>query len=119
MWSSSLISLASYISAALLGGLVGAIELATRYRDRPGALIELPSAWLYVVVNAGASAGALFLAHTFNWDFGSSSNDAKAVATVQVLACGFGAMIIFRSSVAMIKVGDQDAAIGPNIVLTS
>jgi hypothetical protein len=118
MSSSAIVSLVSYIVVVLVGALVGAIELATRYRDRPSALVKLPSAWLYVLVNAGASAGALLLAHTFAWNFGISSN-IKVIATVQVLACGFGAMIIFRSSVAMIKVGDQDAAIGPNVVLTS
>ncbi len=118
MSSSSIVSLVSYIAVILVGALVGAIELATRYRDRPGALVRLLSAWLYVLVNAGASAAALFLAHTFGWKFGISSS-IKAVATVQVLACGFGAMVIFRSSVAMVKIGDQEAAIGPNVVLTS
>lgn len=111
-------NLIAYLTTVALGGTIGAIELATRYRDQPGKLVTLPSAWLYVLVNAGASAAALLLAHTFKWDFGVSSN-ARELITVQVLVCSFGAMAVFRSAIAVVKIGDQYAAIGPDAILSS
>jgi hypothetical protein len=108
----------AYIAAVVIGILVGAIELASRYRDRPQALAGMAAAWVYVAVNAAAAGLALMAARTFGWTFGISENGHRIVV-VQVLICGFGAMAIFRSAFAQIRVGDQDTVIGPNAVLAS
>jgi hypothetical protein len=107
-----------YIAAVLLGGMVGAIELATRYRDQPIALVKLLSAWVYVAVNAAASGFALLFIHTFNWHFGASASP-NGITIIQVLVASFGAMVLFRSSIATVRVGDQDVPIGPSVVLSS
>ena len=109
---------AAYIAAVVIGILVGAIELASRYRDKPQALAGIAGAWAYVAVNAAAAGLALMAVRIFGWTFGISGSGHKVVI-VQVLICGFGAMAVFRSSFAQIKVGDADTVIGPNAVLAS
>ena len=108
----------AYIAAVLIGILVGAIELASRYRDKPQALAGIAGAWVYVAVNAAAGGLALMAARVFGWTFGISGSGHQVVV-IQVLICGFGAMAVFRSAFAQIKVGDQDMVIGPNAVLAS
>jgi hypothetical protein len=108
----------AYTAAVVIGTLVGAIELASRYRDKPQALAGIAGAWAYVAVNAAAAGLALMVARIFGWTFGISGSSHKVVF-VQVLICGFGAMAVFRSAFAQIKVGDRDTLIGPNAVLAS
>jgi hypothetical protein len=108
----------AYAVAVLIGVVVGAIELASRYRDKPQALVRITGAWAYVAVNAAAGALALMITRIFGWTFGISG-DSHQILVVQVLICGFGAMAIFRSAFAQIKVGDQETVIGPNAVLAS
>lgn len=108
----------AYIIAIALGGAVGAIELGSRYKDRPEALLWVLSAWIYVFVNAGAAAFALALAHVFNWTFGLHPS-TTGLTIIQVVVCSTGAMAVFRCSFATIKIGDQLATIGPNAALTA
>jgi hypothetical protein len=109
---------AAYGSVAAVGILVGAVELASRYRDQPQSLTRLASAWMYVFVNAAVSALALLTARTFDWTFGIAGAGDRVVYT-QVIICGFGAMAVFRSGFAQIKVGDNDVTIGPAAVLAT
>jgi hypothetical protein len=100
-----------------LGGGVGLTELVTRYRDEPAALWTSVSFWLYVLINAGASAAALELIHIFGWNFGLPPGPGRA--PVQALVAGLGAMTLFRSSFVNLKIGSEDVGIGPNSLLTS
>jgi hypothetical protein len=50
-----------WAAVALLGGVVGASELISRYRDHPVAAVKTWSAVFYIAVNGAASAGALAL----------------------------------------------------------
>ncbi len=100
----------------LLGALVGVAELVSRYRDDPWRAIQSRPAVLYVLVNAGAALGALLLARVFGWTFGVSTG-GEAARWTQVLVAGTGAMVLFRSSLFTVKVGDQDVAIGPSSFL--
>jgi hypothetical protein len=104
-----------YIIVALLGGLVGLGELASRYREHPYfALMTLP-AMVYIVVNMAASAGALALIDTFGWTFGIESG----TRTVQVLIASFGAMAFLRSALFVVRIGTEDIPVGPGAFLTS
>lgn len=107
----------SWLAAAALGGAVGLAELVTRYRDQPSALFGSISFWLYLLMNAVASAGALALIDVFGWDFGIA--DTAAREATQVLVAGLAAMALFRSSLFNLRIGDEDVTIGPNAVLTS
>src|SRR5690348_14702300 len=101
--------LVSYLIASTLGALVGVAELITRYRDRPASLVRVPSTWAYVLINASAGGTALYLLHTFGWDFGATRN-AGARHVMQVLVASFGSMALFRSAFFTVRVHDQDVA---------
>lgn len=106
-----------WLGAAALGAAVGLAELVTRYRDQPSALLGSISFWLYLLMNAAASAGALALIDVFGWNFGVQDEAPRAVT--QVLVAGLAAMTLFRSSLFNLRIGEEDVAIGPNAVLTS
>lgn len=96
------------------GALVGIGELVARYRDDPLASLMTPSAIIYIVANAIASVSALALIRAFGWQFGLTDAPDKAQDWVQVLIAGFGAMAFFRSSLFLVRVGDQDVGVGPS-----
>jgi hypothetical protein len=102
-----------WAAVALLGALVGFGELVARYRDAPFRAVRTASAALYVGLNAGAGMSALGLIEVFGWRFGVT-DDARALEWTRVLVAGFGAMALFRSSLFVARVGDQDVGIGPN-----
>jgi hypothetical protein len=109
-------SLGPYLIVAALGGLVGATELISRYRDRPASLIKVLSTWAYVLINAAAGATALLLMHIFGWDFGAAPGSRGAL---QVMVSGFGSMALFRSALFTVRIHDQDVAVGPSTLLTA
>jgi hypothetical protein len=101
--------------AIALGGSVGAGELISRYKDSPGRAVGSLGGMAYIGLNAVASISALALLRLFNVDFGASDTEAE---WLQVLAAGFGAMVVLRSSLFIARVGDQDVGVGPSGVLT-
>ncbi len=100
--------LPDYAAALGIGLFVGIGELVSRYRDAPLKALATPSAALYVAINAAAAAAALFGLVTF-WPDGGR--------VTRVLAAGFGAMAVFRSSLFVSRIGDQDVPIGPSAFL--
>src|ERR687888_262558 len=107
-------SVTDYLLVVCLGSLVGMGELIARYRDAPIQAVLTVSAFVYTAVNGIASAAALILIRIFDWDFGHSG-DAKRL--IQVLVAGFGAMALFRSSLFIVRAGDQDVGVGPSSFL--
>jgi len=101
-----------YAAVALIGALVGLGELIARYRDAPGAALRSPAAVLYIGINAVAALAALGLIHAFDWRFGAETDDA--LRWTRVLIAGFGAMAIFRSSLFIVRAGEQDVGVGPS-----
>ncbi len=111
-------SVLDYLAAAALGGLVGAGELASRYRDAPGRALYTRPALFYILLNIAASAAALALARAFGWTFGAAGGPGDASARwTQVLAAGIGAMALFRTSLFTVRAGDRDIAVGPGSFL--
>jgi hypothetical protein len=110
-------SLCNFLIAGVLGALLGAAEILSRYKDKPLALFETGATWVYLGVNACASIAALFLIRAFAWDFGVSGS--KQILTTQVIVAGFGSAALFRSSLFLVKVGDDTVGVGPNVVLMS
>jgi hypothetical protein len=98
-----------YFLVFALGGLLGLTEILGRYTDSPTAALKSPGALFYVLVNAAASALALFLLTRLAPDVVNP--------ITQVLLAVFGAMAFLRSSVFMAKVGSEEVAIGPAIIL--
>lgn len=109
-----------YVLVALLGSAVAIGELVSRYRDAPVRATITASALVYIALNAGASVAALALIRAFDWKFGlGDATSAEAVDWTQALIAGFGALALFRSSLFLVRVGDQDVGMGPSAFLHS
>lgn len=106
-----------YLIVVALGCLVGAAELISRYRDRPTSLLRVPGTWAYVLLNGSAAAGALLVIHIFDWKFGV--RPGPGVEATQVLVAGLGSMLVFRSALFTVRVGDEDVAVGFSTLLYS
>jgi len=92
--------------AAALGGLIGASELISRYKDDPGSAIRSWPAISYIAINSAASLGALGLIHANGW--------FAASRWTQILMAGVSAMAFFRTSLFVIRAGDRDVGVGPS-----
>lgn len=101
----------SWLLAALFGAVYGLAELTPRYRDAPVQALRSAAASLYVGINAIASLAALWIVRVMSIDFGLPEGTGREVS--QVLLAGFAAMSIFRSSLLIRRVGDEDVAAGP------
>jgi hypothetical protein len=95
-----------WTAVAVLGAVVGASELISRYKDDPFAPIKSGPAAFYIAINSIASLGALRLIRANGW-FGSSR-------LTQVLMAGISAMAFFRTSLFIVRAGDRDVGIGPS-----
>ena len=95
-----------WAAVALLGGVVGASELISRYKDAPWAAIKSWPAIVYIAINGAASASALGLMQANDWL-------AKSHLT-QILVAGVSAMAFFRTSFFVVRAGDRDVGIGPS-----
>lgn len=112
----------------LIGAMVGATELMSRYPDSPFRAIRNWYGLSYLLVNALGAIATLYLIQKFNWDFGlggaaggSNAGISGAASTqvqlVQWLAASFGAMSILRSSLFNVRLGETDLGVGPAAVL--
>jgi hypothetical protein len=105
------------VTVALIGGLVAIGELVSRYRDAPFRALRCGAAYVYILVNVAAGAAAYGLIGAFGWHFGAATGEP--VRWTRVLVAGFGAMALFRSSLFIIRVHDEDVGIGPSSLLKS
>ncbi len=107
-----------FILVLVLGGLIGGTELLSRYRDAPFRALRGPSAFAYIFVNMLAAGCALWLTRLFDVTYGIDPiAEAERLRWVQVFSAGFGAMILLRSSVFVLNIGDQSVSIGPSSML--
>lgn len=95
-----------WAAVAVLGGVVGASELISRYKDDPGAAIQSWPAIFYIAINGVASVGALGLIHANHW--------FSASRWTQILMAGVSSMAFFRTSLFVVRAGDRDVGVGPS-----
>jgi hypothetical protein len=100
-----------WLIVALFGGLVGASELVSRYRDAPVRAVLNWSAGFYILLNLVASLCALGLIYAYDWKFSVTGDGA--IRWTRVLVAGVGAMAFFRSSLFTVRAGDRDIGVGP------
>ncbi len=105
-----------YLVVSLLGALVGFIEVIGRYRDAPFRVANSKPAFFYILINMLAAVIALLLVRLFGWTF-TPRTEPEIVRWVQVMVAGSGAMILFRSSLFILNIGDQNFLIGPSTIL--
>jgi hypothetical protein len=96
---------------------VGGVEIVSIWRDAHGRTLLTRPALGYMALNGAASAVALALTKLFQWSFGINSSDTSKVQWVQLLAGGFGAMTLLRSSLLTFRAGDDPIAVGPGKLL--
>jgi hypothetical protein len=96
--------LVSYAVVATVGATVGAIELASRYRDSPGRSLLHSASVVYVLVNSAASMGALFVLHTLQIDYGQTGTASELL---QVLTAGVAGLAVLRISISGSSYGDK------------
>src|SRR5260370_37113434 len=89
---------------AVVGGVVGASELISRYKDNPWAAIKNWPAIFYIAINCAASVGALGLIHAYGW-FGQSR-------WTQILMAGGCALGFLRGSPVVGRAGERDRCVG-------
>jgi hypothetical protein len=94
--------------AFLIGGLAAIAELLSRYKSL-SRILSVGASWVYLIINGFASIMAFVIVVQFDI--------AKDHAIFQILIAGSSAMIILRSSVANIKIGDKNAEIGIAAIL--
>jgi hypothetical protein len=110
--------LLDYILVGLFGALVGTTELLSRYRDAPLRAVISWFAAGYIIINILAAMLALWLLRLFGINFGlDPATDIVKLRWVQILTAGFASMMLFRSSVFVLQVGDQDVSVGPSSIL--
>jgi hypothetical protein len=107
----------TYAIVAVLGTLVGATELMSRYRDAPFRSIATWGALIYLGINSIAAMTALFLLDTFGQELIQKYPDSTQRSVARVLIAGFGAIVLLRSSLFRIKVDQSDVSIGPAAIL--
>ncbi len=93
-------------TVTILGGVIGASELISRYKDRPGRAIKTWPAVFYILINGSAPLGALGLIQANRW-FNTSG-------WIQILVAGLSAMAFFRTSLFLVRAGDRDVGVGPS-----
>jgi hypothetical protein len=101
--------------AMTIGGVVGVVEIMARYRYAPLRAALSWSGYVYVLVNIVGSGIAFYLLVVF-WTDQAQQQDAKELVKL-VVAAGFGSLVVLRSSVFKVRVGDTDVGIGPAAVL--
>src|SRR6185436_19453844 len=102
------------VASFLFGALVGLAEIASRYRDEPLKAVKSPYGLVYVFLNGYISLLAFLLIMKFPAMFGALSGNMFLAA----LVAGFGAMVVMRARIAVIKTPDgREESIGPDYVL--
>lgn len=105
------------ILSMVFGGLVGASEIASRYRDEPFlAIVSLPGR-VYLVFNAVISAFAYFLLqHYKDRIFPGLGNDLLLASVIG----GFGAMVVLRSKLFSFKTESGETfSVGPDAAVST
>lgn len=104
------------VGTFMFGALTGATEIGSRYRDEPMQTMFSPYGLIYIVVNGSLSLLALLLILHYKEAFpfiGDGSDKLKAA-----IVAGFGATLVMRSSIAVIKTADdKEVPVGPDIVI--
>lgn len=110
-----------YFWVSLLGGLVGVVELISRYRDNPLRAISRFPAIAYIAFNVAASILALYLIIEIKpaWliEGGDLSKVTAAGWILIVFVAGTAALALFRSSLFRAKIDDVSVPIGPALIL--
>jgi len=103
--------MADLVAVFVLGALVGAGELVSRFRDEPTRAITSFPGLLYLTINGIASVTALVALWTFVWT--PAPESVEQTRMLRILASGFGAMAVFRTALFTVRISGTDIGVGP------
>lgn len=110
---------AAYFVAFVLGFIVGAIEVAYRYKDAPLSSIRTTPGIGYITLNGFFAVIGLYLIHVFKWN--ATLDDADTLAsmyTQDVLLASFSSMAVMRGAFMNIRNGSgEEIPFGPNLLI--
>ena len=110
--------LIDYLVVSALGAMIGFVEVLARYKDAPFKVAFSRPGLLYIFINAGVSALALWGVRLFDIKFADNPSwSPEAMRWLQVGISGLSAMTLFRSSLFNFRVDEQDVSVGPNAIL--
>lgn len=101
-----------YFWPFLLGVLTAFAEIISKFPDEPIKALKSPHALLYHVLNGIVAAFALYILMITGF-----KNDTPGDQLKNVLLAGFGSMLVMRSKLFNIKVGEEDVSFGPEQVI--
>lgn len=111
VWLRPLVALAGgkgVALAAVLGAVVGMIEIVKRYRDEPTKAVFSPWGLIYMMANALFGLVALYFIYHFRGVFGTLPDNRFLAA----FAAGIGAAAVLRTRIALFKAADgKDVAL--------
>ena len=117
--------LMDYIFVFLIGVLLSAIELGSRYKDEPVSVMKCMPGCFYLIINGLICCVGLFLLHTFGVNEQIKSNlnlnttDELSKQVANVLYASIGSFFVMRSS--FLKLGSENSQsqldLGLNIIL--
>lgn len=108
---------ALYLIAFLIGGLAGAADVLSRYRDEPFAAATTRYGLLYIALNGGI-AFLVYAGFGFETTADGSSPAFADNVYLNAIVTGSGAMLILRSKLFTIRSeGGKDIAFGPAVIV--
>ena len=103
-----------YAIVAAVGAAAGAAEVIDRFRrDEPQTVFREGWTWTYVILNALAGLAALLIVRGLGLST-TKSIDPEVVRWSQVVAAGFGSVLLLRSGTLLAQTGSGR---GPAVVL--
>lgn len=101
----------------ILGAMVGASEIMSRYRDEPFRAIFSPPGRVYMLLNGLISAAAYLLLLKYRNAVLPALSDDNLMTSV---VAGFGAMMFMRSKLFSFRTeGGESFSVGPDAVLST
>lgn len=101
--------------AFLLGSILGMAEIISRYRDEPLKAMRSSYGFFYILFNGIISFLGFFLILRYPDVFGVANDRLKTA-----FVAGFGAMVVMRSRIAVIKGPDnKEISIGPDYAVNA
>lgn len=114
-----LVGLPLYFWPFVLGMTTAFAEIINKFDDEPMKALKSPPALFYHVLNGMISVFALYLLALIAGKPASLDGLSALDKLKYVVVAGLGAMLIMRSKLFNIKVGDANVSFGPDQIITT
>jgi hypothetical protein len=101
-----------YFFVFMLGMLTAAAEIIGKFRDEPIKALSTTQGFFYHIFNGLVAVFALYVVLLYNVSSSTPLDRLKIVVTA-----GLGSMLVMRSKLFNIKVGNEDVSFGPDQIV--